>query len=173
MDEKTIDKLTELADRIHEKFLELLENGEFDDIAESLEMNAKTLADGNSLNLGINLILFDGNREKPMQLLDTALTCNSGDTPFIASGDMTLHKYIVNGTIQKVPQDYCPNCWGEWAFKLTNPTCSECEYTMGKEIKLLLDTDICPHCEEGKVSMNQNKCDECGYTIANDMVEWG
>ena len=70
---------------------------------------------------------------------------------------------MVNGNIKKVPHDFCPECWREWGFKLKNHCCPECGIEMGKDVKILLDTDNCPNCEEGNVTLNKPKCDEAGW----------
>ena len=44
---------------------------------------------------------------------------------------------------------------------------------MGREVKLLLDTDVCPFCEEGKVSLTAPVCDKCGQRIDPGIVVWG
>ena len=44
---------------------------------------------------------------------------------------------------------------------------------MGPEVKLLLDTDVCPFCEEGKVSLTTPLCDKCGQGIDPNVVVWG
>jgi len=106
-------------------------------------------------------------------ILDTRQTFLNGKSPYIATGDSTLQRYVVNGDIIKVTHNYCPHCWEEWDFKLRNPTCSHCNYSLGNEIKLLLDTDVCPHCENGKISMNNPKCDQCGFVVSTDIVVWG
>jgi hypothetical protein len=44
---------------------------------------------------------------------------------------------------------------------------------MGREVKFLLDTDVCPFCEEGRVSMTDSICGKCGHRIDPDQVVWG
>jgi hypothetical protein len=80
---------------------------------------------------------------------------------------------VVEGDIEVVPHDRCPKCYGVWDFKLTNPSCLECGATLGREVKLLLDSDVCPYCEEGKVSMTAPVCDKCGQRIDPGIVVWG
>ena len=73
----------------------------------------------------------------------------------------------------QIPHDYCPHCWGIWDFKLIHPVCRHCGYTLGREVKLLLDSDVCPNCEEGKVSVNDPNCEQCGQWIDPTLVIWG
>ncbi|MGO9465081.1 MAG: hypothetical protein ACLQIB_55050 [Isosphaeraceae bacterium] len=77
------------------------------------------------------------------------------------------------GDMHVVPHDRCPNCYGLRDFKLKNPSCSECGATMGREVKLLLDTDVCPFCEEGEVSLTVPVCAKCRQRIDPAIVVWG
>ena len=43
---------------------------------------------------------------------------------------------------------------------------------MGREVKLLLDTDVRPFCEERKVSLTAPVCDKCGQRIDPNVVVW-
>ena len=72
-----------------------------------------------------------------------------------------------------VPHDYCPKCWDRWDFKWKNPSCGHCGATLGKEVKILLDTDICPYCELGNVTAAKPTCDRCGYQVDSSAVVWG
>lgn len=173
MKEKTVDLLDALADKIHEKFMDLYEKGEFASFSKALEEIAKDLDERYSLSFGVQLSIFDSEREESIKFLDTAVDCIGGEHPYIASGESTLHKYVVDGEIKKVPHDYCPNCWSEWDFKIDNPECPGCGYVLGEDVKILLDTDVCPHCEDGKVTMSKPVCDNCGFKVSSDIVEWG
>jgi hypothetical protein len=44
---------------------------------------------------------------------------------------------------------------------------------MGRGVKFLLDTDVCPFSEEGRVSMTDSICGKCGHRIDPDQVVWG
>ena len=106
-------------------------------------------------------------------LLTLGLSTSEGKPPFKIYGDSTPQKYVVNGEIQVVPHDRCPHCYGVWDFKLNHLSCTECGATMGQEVKLLLDTDVCPFCEEGKVSLTAPVCEKCGHQIDPSVVVWG
>jgi uncharacterized protein (DUF983 family) len=58
-------------------------------------------------------------------------------------------------------------------FKWKNNTCGHCGIKMGKEVKVLLDDGICPHCDEGKVSLTQPRCTKCGREVNQDFINWG
>ena len=57
--------------------------------------------------------------------------------------------------------------------KFENHSCEHCGTTLGQDCKVLLDSDTCPHCEEGRVSMRAPLCDHCGYEVDLTMVTWG
>ena len=58
-------------------------------------------------------------------------------------------------------------------MKLEQPTCSTCGYEMGKQIKQLLDNDLCPFCEDGNITLANPKCQKCGYKVNPAFIAWG
>jgi hypothetical protein len=117
--------------------------------------------------------VFDAERSNALPLLNVGLSTSKGNAPHKTYGDSTPQKYVVEGEIQVVPHDRCPKCYGVWDFKLMHTSCSECGATLGQEVKLLLDTDLCPFCEEGAVTMSIPTCAMCGQRIDPDVVIWG
>ena len=115
----------------------------------------------------------DEDRECSLPLLTTGLSAFSGKEPFRTWGDSTPQRYVVEDGIKVVPHDRCPQCWQEWDFKLQNPSCKHCGITLGDKCKLLLDTDECPWCNEGKVTVARPRCDKCGYEVDRQKVVWG
>ena len=97
----------------------------------------------------------------------------SGEAIEMTVSGITSQKYFVEGEMCIVPGEFCPNCWGKWGFKFKHNTCPECGYELGKQIKYLLDTDTCPYCQEGKISVDKPTCDECGFEVDNKKVVWG
>jgi hypothetical protein len=126
-----------------------------------------------SVNLNVCVDIFDEERPHALPLLNVGLSTSKGEPPYKTYGDSTPQRYVVDGDIQVVPHDRCPRCYGSWDFKLNSPSCSGCGATLGREVKLLLDTDLCPFCEEGKVSMTDPACAKCGQRIDPDVVVWG
>ena len=45
--------------------------------------------------------------------------------------------------------------------------------TLGKNCKLLLDSDECPNCQKGKVTVEKPRCDECGFVVDRLTAAWG
>ena len=127
-----------------------------DEIAESTEevLDSPTLAQQRKLLAGLNteigsryaislsvtVDVFDREKERCLPLLQTGLSGFEGDEPYHTTGDSTPQKYVADGEIQIVPHDRCPKCWGSWNFKFKNRSCRECGATLGKNVKVLLDT---------------------------------
>ena len=124
-------------------------------------------------SVSIVVEVFDEDRECSLPLLTTGLTAFPGKEPSRTWGDSTPQRYVVEDGIQVVPHDRCPHCWQVWDFKLQNSSCPHCGTTMGEKCKLLLDTDECPWCNEGKVTVAKPRCEKCGYEVDSQKVVWG
>ena len=173
MDRSTFESTEEILDEIAATLDELLDSDQFSAIRKTLARLSETVGPRYSANLNVCVDVFDPERSNPLPLLSVGLTTSKGEPPYKTYGDSTPQTYVVDGEIQVVPHDRCPKCYGVWDFKLDHPTCSECGATMGREVKLLLDTDVCPFCEEGKVSLSAPRCDKCGHQIDPSIVVWG
>ena len=163
--EPTVNKIQDIID-------EMLNTGHFTQIKELLAEAIGELPDNYSLNLDIDFSVFDNQREKVIQLLQTGLTTSEGE-PYQHSADTSPLKYMVDGEMCIVPEEFCPHCWGEWQFKFKHTTCPECGYELGKQVKYLLDDDTCPCCQEGAVTIDRPVCDSCGYEVDPKRVVWG
>lgn len=124
-------------------------------------------------SVSIVVDVFDEDRECALPLLTTGLSAFSGKEPSRTWGDSTPQRYIGEDGIRVVPHDRCPHCWQVWDFKLQNLSCPHCGTTMGDKCKLLLDTDECPWCNEGKVTVTEPRCDKCGFEVDRQKVVWG
>ncbi len=173
MDRSTFESADPILDEIAVTLDELLDSGAFSAVRLALVRLSEAVGARYSVNLNVCVDIFDEERPHALPLLTTGLSTSKGKPPYKTYGDSTPQKYVVNGDILVVPHDRCPKCYGLWDFKFKNPTCSECGATMGQEVKLLLDTDVCPWCEEGKVSLIAPVCDKCGHRIDPTVVVWG
>lgn len=173
MEVDQFDRIENLSDEVYDKFEELHKKGVFADIESKLKEICSSLKEEYSISVNLAVEIFNPEKEKNITLLRRGIECSSGHETYLATSGSTSHRYVVNGHIVKLPHDYCPNCWGEWDFKLLHPTCPSCDYTMGKEVKLLLDTDVCPSCEKGKVSRSNPQCERCGIVLDSNMINWG
>jgi len=165
--------LDPLAGSINDTFDELHKAGAFEHILQELKKAVDQLPDTYSVCFDIRMNVFDTKREKGLSLLNTGFNAHKGDDPYRHYGDASAQRYLVDGEMCMVPEDYCPHCWGDWGFKFKNTSCAECGYELGKEVKYLLDDDLCPYCQNGKLTIDNPTCDKCGYMIDKDKVVWG
>jgi len=166
-------KLDPLSDSINEKFDELHQNGAFEEILRMLKEATGQLPDTYSVSFDIRMNVFDADREMSLSLLTTGFSTSKGDDPYRHHGDSSPQKYWVNGQMCTVPDEYCPHCWGAWVFKFKRPICPDCGYELGKQVKYLLDNDVCPFCQEGKTTVDNPTCDKCGFEVDKKKVVWG
>lgn len=134
---------------------------------------SKILGERYGVSINLTVDVCDETGERSLALMTTGLCASFGKEPFRTHGDSTPQRYVAEEGIRVVPHDRCPHCWQDWDFKWKHPTCSHCGTTLGENCKILLDTDVCPFCEEGKVSMAKPRCNKCGYEIDPKTVVWG
>jgi hypothetical protein len=173
MDQSSFEAADPILDEIGDMVDDLLDSDQLSFIRLALARLSEAVGPRYSVNLNLTLEVFDETRPHALPLLTTGLTTSGGKPPYKASGDSSPHRYVVDGDIQVVPHDRCPKCYGLWDFKLNNPSCSECGATMGQDVKMLLDSDVCPFCEEGTVSLTNPACTKCEQAINPDHVVWG
>jgi hypothetical protein len=170
VDPGTFNAIDPLLDRIAEVAEKQLESAELRRLIAEL---AKLVGEGRTASLNLVVDVFDEDKECPLPLLTTGLSASPGQKPSRTWGDSSPQRYVLESGIQVVPHDRCPQCWQVWDFKLQNSTCPHCGTTMGEGCKLLLDTDECPWCNEGKVAAARPRCDRCGYEVDRRKVVWG
>ena len=134
---------------------------------------SKALGNRYSITLDVRIEVYDNQKERNLPLLSMGLSVQDGTEPYPVSGDSSIHRYVVEGEIQVVPHDRCPKCWDEWDFKFKFPTCKHCGASMGKEVKQLIDSDECPFCGEGTVTVAKPVCNKCGFKVDPSTVVWG
>jgi len=173
MDKSTFEIVDPLMDDVDELVTQVLGSDELARLREALARMGQAIGDRYSVNLSVIVDVFDRKREQALQLLNTGLSTSEGREPYRTYGDSTPERYIVEGEMQVVPHDRCPKCWNAWDFKWQDHACSHCDATLGENCKILLDTDVCPHCEKGTVSMSKPVCDKCGFQIDPAFVVWG
>ncbi|MFM7138386.1 MAG: hypothetical protein ACKO1M_15195 [Planctomycetota bacterium] len=164
--EEVIDKIANIVD-------DKLDSAGFKDLRDALERLGKVLGPRYSASLQIVVDVFDRDREQTLPLLTTGFSTTDGAVPYRIWGDSSAQRYLCEGDIHVVPHDHCPKCWGYWDFKFEHPRCPSCGLTLGQGCKVLLDSDVCPHCDEGRVTNEHPTCDRCGYRVNPDMVSWG
>jgi hypothetical protein len=173
MDRESFESADPIIEQIAEMIDGVLDSAQVLEIRQSLVRLSEAVGPRYSVNLNVCVELFDPERSHPLPLLPTGISTSKGEGPYRTSCDSTPQQYLVEGEILIVPHDRCPRCYGIWDFKFKNRSCRECKATLGKEVKILLDTDICPYCEKGKVSLSSPVCDKCGFRIDPKLVDWG
>ena len=173
-------KLDPLANRADEEIERFFTSPQANNLKAIIQKAAEALPGDCSVSLDITLNVFDPERGNALPLLTAALAVSGQGDPYVAHGDSTPCRYSVDGDICEVPHDRCPHCWAIWDFKIGHPVANEgmrpcpgCGYELGQEVKLMLDNDRCPHCEEGKLSMDNPTCRKCGLTISPGLIAWG
>lgn len=170
MDPATFNAVEPLLDQIADVVEQHLATPELHRLLSEL---SKVVGEGKSANLLFTVDLCDDKRQQAVPLLTTGLSAFMGKEPFRTWGDSSPQRYVIPDGIEVVPNDRCLICWGGWDFKFQNPTCKDCGARLGKECKVLLDTDQCPWCEKGTMSMAQPKCDQCGFVVDPRLAVWG
>ena len=173
MDVSTFEVADPIVDKIGDALDAALVSDQLADMRRVLEDLGKGLGPRYSAELEVTVRIFDRERERTIPLLNTGLSTSDDGPPYRTWGDSTSQRYLVGNEIQVVPHDRCPRCWEPWDFKFDNHVCRHCGTTLGEDCKVLLDSDVCPHCEKGKVSMTSPKCDRCGYKVDLKLVAWG
>lgn len=165
--------LDKLADDADEKAEEWLQSESLSELRVALEKATASLPEGYQVTLDIKLNVFDERRERAMELLSHGLCFSPGIKTFEASGTSSPHRYVVDGELCELSHDYCPHCWADWDMKLERPVCPTCGYEMGKQVRQLLDNDLCPFCEDGEITLANPNCQKCGYEVNPAFIAWG
>ncbi len=167
----------EAADPHLDALAEILDGGlrspELARLREALAALGKVFGERYSVNLTCLVEVFDEKKGRTFPLLNTGLCTWEGEEPYRTWGDSSPQRYLVDGRIQVVPHDRCPRCWGPWDFKWQNRRCGRCGAELGRDCKVLLDSDTCPHCEQGRVTASEPKCPACGFEVDLSLAAWG
>jgi hypothetical protein len=173
MDRSSFESADPIIDQLAELIDETLESDRTSAIRQALVQLSNAVGPRYSVNLSVIIDVFDPERRHALPLLTTGLSTSGGESPYRTRGDCTPQKYVSEGEIQIVPHDRCPRCYGVWDFKFKNQVCSGCGATLGRDVTMLLDTDVCPYCEKGRVSVSSPVCDKCGGRVDPNLVTWG
>jgi Zn-finger nucleic acid-binding protein len=173
MDKVAFESADPFVDRIAEMIGQIMDSDQLSAVRHALVQLSEAVGSRYSVSLNVTVEVFDPDRAQALPLLTTGLSTTGGQPPYKTWGDSSPQRYTVSGEIQVVPHDRCPKCHGTWDFKFKHTSCSGCGAALGKEVKVLLDSDVCPHCEEGHISMSAPECDKCGYRVDPAYVVWG
>lgn len=173
MDRSSFESADPILDQMAEMIDAVLDSDQLSALRQALVRLNEAVGAHLSVNLNLTVEVYDPQRPHALPLLTTGLLASEGKPTFRTWGDSTPQKYVADGEIQVVPHDRCPRCYGAWDLKFETRSCSGCGAILGRDIKVLLDTDICPNCEEGQVSMAAPACEKCGYRVDPALVVWG
>lgn len=173
MDQSTFRTAASHLDELADSVDAVLASAALKKLRDQLAELGKALGQRYSVSLDMVVQVFDRDKERGMPLPTTGLSTSDAGDVYRTWSDSTSQRYLTDGEIQVVPHDRCPRCWGEWDFKFQHPQCTSCGAVWGAEVKVLLDTDICPSCEEGRVTMTAPVCERCGFAVDPAMVVWG
>jgi hypothetical protein len=171
MDQPTSASIEPIVRRLADAIDPVLDGTTMAEATRLIEALCQTLGKSYSVSLRVTIEVFDGTRTLPV--LQTGLTSANGRSAFRTCDDFSLERYLVCGEIQVVPQDRCPGCWAIWDLKTESRSCESCGLRMGVDCRILIDSDVCPSCGQGQVTMAAPFCDRCGYRVDLDMVSWG
>ncbi len=161
-----------LLDAIAEQLGNWIESDASEEIRQTLAQLSEQL-NGLSVTLEMTVGVFDPERGNTLPLLQTGLSSTEGKSPYQTYADSTPMRYLANGEMTVVPHDRCPCCWAAWDFKDLHPECSSCGARLGSEVKFLIDSNVCPHCEKGTVTPAAPKCSDCDFEMNPEHVAWG
>lgn len=173
MDPETFKLVDEQVDALAEQIDGLIESPAFAEVRDSLRKLSDAAGKSHSVSFEFVVRVSDAEGERTLPLLTTGLSAFAGAEPFRTWGDSTPQRYIVDGDIRIVPHDRCPRCWELWDFKFNHRACEHCDAELGTNVKVLLDSDVCPQCERGKVTSTMPRCTECGFQVDSTIVTWG
>lgn len=139
----------------------------------SLQEISSAFGKGVPVTLSITVCADSHAERRMLPLVQLALLCEDGSSPRLLVEDGSPQRFLLAGAIQVVPRSQCPSCWGRWTEKFENPSCPHCATKLGKGCKVLLDSDQCPRCGFGNVTMEEPVCDDCGYEVDVSKVSWG
>jgi hypothetical protein len=173
MDAETFDRSNALTGQLIQEMGKLQQDGKLVGVEARIQELLRQLPDGCSITLNFSVEIHDANRDRHLKTGTTGVTFEKGHMPYLVDLGLSPTKYLVDGVMMKVPHDQCPNCWSRWPLKSRVKECPECNYRMGREVKLLVDTNVCPRCEEGAISLHEPQCGHCGFVAEKNLVVWG
>ena len=89
---------------------------------------------------------------------------------FIVERDPTPRTFLLGEELVTVPDHQCPKCLGERRLDFRNMgRCPECGAELGSEMRIVIDNDACPFCEEKRDSGSSDVCN-CGFDWNSEYV---
>ncbi|EMF80929.1 hypothetical protein LEP1GSC188_3106 [Leptospira weilii serovar Topaz str. LT2116] len=166
-------EVSEISDKLDDFFVTLDESKKLDFIKDAFLKFSENLQERYSITCNLTLEIFDVEREQIIKISEVGISCNGGERPYVVRAGDSFVRYLAKGNIVEIPHSYCPVCWAEWDFKRKDQNCPKCDSKYGMEIKLLIDSNHCPQCSEGIVSLEEPYCKKCEFYADPEIVVWG
>lgn len=173
MEPEKLDAVDHVANQIDEMIENAIETGAFREIEQLLRSVSGKIGSQFAVELSVVLDVIDHENERSLRILNSGVATGEDGSSHRIHSDASIARFIVDGDLAAVPNDQCPKCWNDWLFKFQNRNCPSCDAVLGENVRALLDSDLCPHCERGKLSMQDPSCSECGFTVDPECVAWG
>ena len=167
---KVIDKVSKVVEQAGQDWMA---SDEFAKVEQAVKRASTKLPEEYCIEVTLRVEVYHANRpEGGMEIMTTGLNASKGNVRYPEITGVQEERYLVDGEICELPLIYCPNCWGHW-IKSCDSKCPRCNYVMGKDVKYLIDSDVCPSCSKGKVTSEKLDCDQCGKAVDPSLVSWG
>lgn len=141
-------------------------------IRESITELSRMLGGERSASISLRLTISDRLQARVLPIDVLTFASDRGEDAYDATEESSPQRYRVQGAEYVVPRDRCPRCWQSWTHKFQNPECPGCRLRLGTDCMVIVDDDQCPQCEDGILSVDAPVCDECGFAMGAESVEW-
>ena len=165
MEIEHVNEIENLCDEMIDLYKTLDSEKKFDKIQSLIEKACKNIPDSTGITLSFQLTLDKPEEDKHIPYYEMGITCVKNETPHFFEGTSSLATYVIENDVLRIPHDRCPKCWGIWDFKTLHPDCPCCGAKLGTDVRIMLDSNTCPKCEKGTVSIKKPLCTQCGYEI--------
>ena len=173
MDQNTWNAIDPQLDEIAEELEKVLWSKDCEKLRGMLTRLAKSLPPNLAASFECEVTICDSKREACLPILNLGLGITESGEMYPTSGTSSALRYVVEGEIQVVPNDICPKCYGIWDNKFEIPHCDYCDAHLGVNCWALLDSDVCPFCEDGQITAQKPSCTKCGFVVDPKLVKWG
>lgn len=128
--------------------------------------------EGRTAQLRVTFQIDDEVKPGVLPLIDITLRAHTGDEPCQRIMAVDLQCWARGAELVCVPRNQCPDCWQPWNFQQEHSVCQACGLQVGQSCLLVIEHELCPHCQEGQVTEDEPWCGECGYEVDDTRTIW-
>jgi len=174
MDSNGFESVQQAIDRIDAVVYKMIERDseEMRAIRKSIGELSRMLGGESSASISLRLTVNDRLQCRVLPIDILTFASDRGEEPYDATAESSPQRYRVEGVECIVPCDRCPRCWEAWPHKFQHPQCSRCRLQLGTECTVIVEGEQCPQCEDGTISAGTRVCEECGFTLDTQYVEY-